>query len=249
MRNWLKAFGIFAAMVAAPFIIERLLGRHPRLPGSDALEQSDYLAYGLFAVVLLAVLAAIAGAIFLYYQTEEISEQLTLAEREMTAQLRGWGGGLTPDTRKGWAEERGKWLQMIKDDKFEVGKAFFDLNQKDLESGGPQGAAMGNARMTAFLLRELYEGNVETAQLKVYNEFKLGKKPVIVAGLRQLLDCDHFDENEGFKRPGVDRNLLWLTVKMRGHPHHIVMVKTDADKNKFEVKNWDVLNELNRQTL
>ena len=31
---------------------------------------------------------------------------------------------------------------------------------------------MGKARMTAFLLRELYEGNVRNAQLKIFNEVK-----------------------------------------------------------------------------
>jgi hypothetical protein len=252
MRNWVKAFGLFAIMVATPFVIERLLGGHPRFPGArevGAQPWGDVLTYGAYGAASLVVLAAIVGAVILYYKAEEISELLTLAEREMTSLLRGWGGGLTPDMRKGWAKERGEWLQMV-GDKSEVGKLFFDLNQGDLSSGGPQGAAMGKARMTAFLLREIYEGNVETAQLKVYHEFKNGGKPFIAPGLRQLLNFDRFDEKEGFPPgSGVDPNLLWLTVKLFRHPHHIVMVKTDANKNKFEVKNWDVINEMNRQTL
>jgi hypothetical protein len=251
MQSWLKAFGIFALMVAAPFVIERLLGGNSRLPGAGrigAFPWNDALTYAEYTVISIAVLAAIIGGVIFYYKTEEVSELLTLAEREMTSQLRGWGGGMSADARKGMAKERGEWLQMV-GDKGEVGKLFFDLNQSDLSSGGPQAAAMGKARLTAFLLRELYEGNVETAQLKVYNEFKNGGKPVIVAGLRQLIDFDKFDEKTGFPHgSGVNPNLLWFAVKIHRHPHHIVMVKGGSDGKK-EVKNWEVINELNRQTL
>ncbi len=252
MRIWLKAFGIFALMVATPFVIERLLGRHPQFPGARQVggwPWGDYLTYGAYGVVSLTVLAAIVGSFIFYYQTDEISEQLTLAEREMTGQLRGWGGGLSAELRQGWAKERGEWLQMVKEDKAAISKSFFEQNQKDLE-GGPQAASMAKARLTAFLLRELYEGKVETAQAKVFNEIKNGNKPFIVAGLRQLLGFDKFDENAGFPHgSGVNRYLLWMAVKLHGHPRHIMMVKTDSEKKKFEVCNWDVINELNRQTL
>ncbi len=54
---------------------------------------------------------------------------------------------------------------------------------------------MGKARITAFLLREVYEGNVINAQRKIYNEYVVsGKKiPHHVAGLREILDVDNFD--------------------------------------------------------
>ncbi len=72
----------------------------------------------------------------------------------------------------------------------DIYKNFFDLNQEDLKSGGPQGAAMGKVRMTAFLLRELYEGNVRNAQLKISNEFANGGKPYIAPGVRQIVGYD-----------------------------------------------------------
>lgn len=245
MRIWLKAFGIFALMVATPFVIERLLGRHPQLPGSGALPRGDYLTYGAYGVVSLAVLAAIIGAFIVYYRAEEIHEYLTLAERELNNQLRAWAGGLSADTRKGWAKERGEWLQMIKDEKTEVAKTFFDLDQTDLSSGGPQGGAMGKARITAFILREIYEGNVETAQLKVHHEVKIGKeKPFIAPGLAKILGYDQYKDGEGFPEgSGVDPNLLWLAVKLFRHPRNILMVKT-VDGAKVPVRDWEAIEEL-----
>ena len=82
----------------------------------------------------------------------------------MNSLLRAWGGGYA--NRKDVVKERAEWLSMIPDTDdpapfADIYKNFFDLNQQDLTSGGPQGAAMGKVRMTAFLLRELYEGNVE----------------------------------------------------------------------------------------
>ena len=100
----------------------------------------------------------------------------------MNALLRAWGGGYSGESRKNVVKERADWLAMIPvtDDPAsfaDIYKNFFDLNQEDLKSGGPQGAAMGKVRMTAFLLREIYEGNVQNAQLKIFNEFENGGKP------------------------------------------------------------------------
>jgi hypothetical protein len=247
MRIWVKAFGLFAIMVATPFVIERLLGRNPRLPGAREVggwPWGDYLTYGAYGAVSLVVLAAIVGAFIYYYKAEEISELLTLAERELNNQLRGWGGGLSADTRKGWAAERGSWLQMIKDEKTEVAKTFFELNQSDLASGGPQGGAMGKARMTAFILREIYEGNVETAQLKVHHEVKAGSKPFIAPGLSKILGYEKYKDPDGFPDDaGIEPNLLWFAVKIFGHPRNIIMVKT-VDGVKVAVRNWEVLEEL-----
>ena len=129
----------------------------------------------------------------------------------------------------------------------DIYKQFFELNQKDL-TGGAQGEPMGKARITAFLLREIYEGNIRTAQLKIENEFKNSKDkklPFIAAGLREILDIDHFDEAAGrFQPPGAVWSFpLWLAVKLHRHPRHIIMVKAD----KTKVENWDVIDELNRQ--
>src|SRR5208282_671713 len=44
-----------------------------------------------------------------------------------------------------------------------------------------------NGRMTAFLLHQLYEGNVADAQFGIYGEIKAGRKPYVAPGLRELL--------------------------------------------------------------
>ncbi len=118
------------------------------------------------------------------------------------------------------------------------------MNLSDLATGGPQGFAMGRARFTASLLREIYEGNVKNAQLKVYHEVKNGRKPYIAPGIRQILDYDKFDERTGFPEgSGIPWFPLMLAVKLYHHPRHIIMVKPD----KTVVENWAVIDELNRQ--
>ncbi len=246
MRVWLKAFGIFALMVAVPFAIHAMLGRNPRFTGelsfgdfawSDAL---NYVAYGAVAIAVLAGVIALSVAI---YEAREVSEYLTLAERELNNLLRAWGGGWSKEARQEAAKERGLWLQMIKDDKAEVHKEFFALNQEDLKGGGPQGAAMGKARMTAFLLRELYDANVETAQGKIVAEVKNndGKIPFVAPGIRELLDLEHFDKDKGFPHgSGVNWFHLWLAVKLHGHPRAIIMVRAD----KTVATDGDVIKEL-----
>ena len=108
--------------------------------------------------------------------------------------------------------------------------------------------AMGRARFTAFLLRELYEGNVENARLKIFNEVANGGKPYIAPGIRQMVGYDRFDVNDvrynGFPPDAsVDWFPLWLTVKLHRHPRNIIMVKPD----KTVVENAAVIDELNRQ--
>ncbi len=250
--NWLKAFGIFALVVAAPFLMERLLGRGSKLPGGSwfkGVPWDDVILWGVFFVVFLAIAAFFVWlGRLLFVQAYEISDYLTLAEREMNVLLRGWGGGLAADARKKMAEERASWLGMIPKEKADavaaVFKEFYDQNQKEL-AGGAQANSMGRARMTAFLLREVYEGNVGLAQLKIINEFKnSGKVPFVVSGLRQLLELDSFDEKAGrFTRPGIGWFPLTVAVKLHRHPRHILMVKPD----KSVIENWAVIDELNRQ--
>lgn len=252
MQVWLKAFGIFGLVVAAPFLMERLLSRNAKLPGASSFKGipwDDVIIFGgsgLIVLVIAAVFVWFGRLVFV--QAYEISDYLTLAEREMNGLLRGWGGGLPTDARKKMAEERASWLAMIPKDSAEavaeVYKAFYEQNQKEL-GGGPQADSMGRARLTAFLLREVYEGNIALAQLKIINEFKnSGKLPFVVSGLRQLLELDSFDEKEArFKKAGVGWFTLTVAVKLHRHPRHILMVKPD----KTVVENWDVIDELNRQ--
>lgn len=257
MRVWLKAFAIFAVLAVAPFIIGRnplfSSGRHGgskpccAKPLAGDFPWDSVLNWGGLALLVLLVLAAIAFFAYYISQAYEVSELLTLAEREMTSQLRAWGGALQADTRKGWVKERGEWLSHIKDfltkeDSSDLAKKFYDTSSTDL-GGGAQGAAMGKVRITAFLLREVYEGNVENAQLKIHHEVLNGSKPFIAPGLRQILEYDKFDEKKGFPPgSGVNWVTLEVAIKIFRHPRHIVMVQNNA-----EIWNWDVLNLLNRQ--
>ena len=260
---WLRAFALFALLVAVPFLVEELLGKHPRMPiGPIKVSDSfwhDLLSYGLPAIVLLPLLILLIVLILFLPQTFQIAEWLTLAEREMNSLLRQWGGGY--ESRKNVVKERAEWLSMIPDTDdpapfADIYKNFFDLNQQDLTSGGSQGAAMGKVRMTAFLLRELYEGNVKNAQIKIFNEFANGGKPYIAPGIRQIVGYDGFksdikpndpdyDKYEyGFRKgAGVDWFPLVFTVWRYGFPRNIVMIRSDKSK----VYNRDVIEELNVQ--
>jgi hypothetical protein len=251
---WLRGFALFALLVAVPLLLEQLFGRHPMARhikvGSSFWE--DALSYSGFGLLVLLLAGFLVLLIVYIPQTYQISEWLTLAEREMNGLLRGWGGGLSGDARKNMVKERADWLTMIPDSDpgalVDVYKEFFTLNQDDLKSGGPQGGSMGKARFTAFLLRELYEGNVRNAQLKIFNEVKNGGKPFIASGIRQIVGYDRFDENDaknyGFPPgAGVGWFPLLLTVKLNRFPRHIIMVRGD----KTVAYNRTVIDELNRQ--
>ncbi len=211
--------------------------------------------YGLPAIVLLPLVGLLVGLVLITPQTFQIAEWLTLAEREMNSLLRAWGGGYSGESRKNVVKERADWLQMIPvtDDPApfaDIYKNFFDLNQDDLKTGGPQGAAMGKVRLTAFLLRELYEGNVKNAQLKIFNEVANSGKPLpyIAPGIRQIVGYDRFDvtdvKNNGFPPDaGVGWFPLAFTVWRYGFPRNIVMIRAD----KSMVRNRLAIEELNMQ--
>ncbi|MGB9164082.1 MAG: hypothetical protein WCC41_06475 [Rhodomicrobium sp.] len=245
---WLRGFALFALLVAVPLLLEQLFGRHPmarhiKVGGSFWEDALSYSGFGLLVLLLVGFLVVLM--VYLP-QTYQISEWLTLAERDMNALLRGWGGGYS--NRKDVVKERADWLTMIPDSDpaalADVYKEFFNLNQEDLKSGGSQGGAMGKARMTAFLLRELYEGNVKNAQLKIFNEVANGGKPYVAPGIRQIVGYDKFDEKKGFPPgAGIGWFPLLLTVKLNRYPRNIIMVRSD----KSVAYNRTVIDELNRQ--
>jgi hypothetical protein len=263
---WLRGFALFALLVAVPLFLEQLFGRHPMARHIKVSSPfwENVLSYSGF-ILLVFLLAGFLIVLMAYLpQTIRISEWLTVAERDLNSLLRGWGGGLQKDTRREWVKERADWLTMIPvpKDKPEavagVYKDFFDKNQSDLEKGGSQATPGKQARFTAFLLREIYEGNVKNAQLKIFNEVKSGnKEPYIAPGVRQIVgyddrfnpdikpdDPEYKNYKYGFpKGAGEGWFPVLLTVKLNRFPRHIIMVKPD----KTVVENWDVIDELNRQ--
>lgn len=260
MGGWLRAFVLLGLLVATPFIFEYFFGARapmslPDMSVSNALWR-DAVSYSGFGFVVILLLGFLAVLLLYMPKTYEIAEYLTLAEREMNSLLRGWGGGLGKDPRKEMALERAQWLQMIPVPKdkpeayADLYKLFFETNQKEL-AGGSQGDNMGKARYTAFLLREIYEVNVKSAQLKIFNDYKIsGKEPYIAPGVRQIVGYEKFNlddiKNNGFPPgAGVDWFPLWLTVKLNRYPRDIIMVKPGKDNSpKVKVYNWDVLQEL-----
>ena len=156
------------------------------------------LLYVPFAIVLLTFLGFLIVLSLLLPQTYQIADWLRLAEREMNSLLRGWGGEY--GKRKDVVKERSDWLSRIPD------------------TGDTAALAdMGKVRMTAFLLRELYEGNVKNAQLKIFNEFANGGNPYIAPGIRQIVGYDQFDvkdvKNNGFP---PDAGVDWFPLLLSG---------------------------------
>jgi len=261
---WLRGLALFALLVAVPFLLEQLLGHNPQIPRVSDSFWRDALSYSGFGIVVFLFLGFLLVLLLYLPRTYEISEWLTLAERDMNSLLRSWGGGLQKDTRKEWVKERADWLTMIPVPKdkpealADVYKEFFNKNESDLEKGGSQAAPGSRARFTAFLLREIYEGNVKNAQLKIFNEVQSGNNdPYIAPGVRQIVGYDdRFNPDITPDNPEY-KNYKWgfpkgagkgwfpvlLTVKLNRFPRHIIMVKPD----KTVVENWDVIDELNRQ--
>jgi hypothetical protein len=252
---WLRGFALFALLVAVPLLLEQLLGKHPMVRHIKVSSPfwENLLSYSGFGLLVLLLVGFLIVLMLYLPQTIQISEWLTVAERDLNSLLRGWGGGLQKDTRKEWVKERADWLTMIPGSDpaalADVYKEFFNKNQSDLEKGGSQAAPGSRARFTAFLLREIYEGNVKNAQLKIFNEIKSGNKdPYIAPGIRQIVGYDKFNENDiannGFPSgAGEGWFPVLLTVKLNNFPRRIVWVKPD----KTVVENWAVLNELNQQ--
>ncbi len=187
----------------------------------------------IYALIVLAMFSGFA-LIKQALQAYNISECLTLAEREMTWQLR--------DRRDVREQLSGKQLEAfpLNSPKREELLGARRNNFRDGWLGSPNFGLRG-ARFNALLLREIYEGNVKEAQKKVEREIKAGRRLYITPGVRALIGIDLFDAEKGFpRRAGVSGLPLWMAVKLYGHPRHLIMVKPD----KTVLWNWDVINQL-----
>jgi hypothetical protein len=197
------------------FALEHLFG----ISWSSNFSFNLSLHYALIGLAMLFGLVLITQVL----QITTISRYLTLAEREMNSLLRGLSG------------ERAEWLSMIP---VSTSDQFFELNQE------PPDAAVGKARLTAFLLREIYEGNVKNAQKKIEAETKAhGRPPFIAPGVRELVGFDEFAMGRFPQGAGVSWLPLMMAVKLNRYPQNIIMVRAD----KTVAYNWAVIDELTRQ--
>lgn len=244
MVKALQAVLFFAAMIALPIVFENFGSRKPSVP----IGVPD--AAFVFAIILVlgfvSFMIAYNRLYAIHDRLEEYAGWLQLAERDFNSNINSakeHGG------RKDKAEERMKWAEMEKTyaaQTFSAGYRTvahdaFDLNEKDLAG---KGKAMGKASMTAFLLRELYEGNVSGAKMKVYNDIKNGDLPYIAPGIRELIGYAKFnaDLEGGFpKDAGVRGWEMSLAAKLWGYPRNLLIVNTDKDGNKTVTDNWDVI--------
>jgi hypothetical protein len=252
MVNWLRSLTIFGAMVATPFVMDRLVSHRRQWSVDWELGKSASNATFQVTAAALVVLAVFL-LIVLFDKMQRIATYLTLAERDLNSLL---SSGMEHGGRKAKAIERSEWnrmshtptTQIFNEGYRTVAHDLVTENEKDLQG---KGSAMGKASITAFLLRELYEGNVEAAQGKIVADAMNGDKvPYVAPGIRELVGFKDFKADSGFPRgSGVDWTLLRMTAALWGFPRHILMVKTDSSGQRSPLMNRDVLTELTRQKL
>ncbi len=201
-------------------------------------------------IVVLWIVFAVVEYV-LYWQEESVAQSLTLAERDFNNLV---NSGLAHGGRKERVTERREWntmadypvIQINSDGYRSIAHDLVASNEKEL---GGKGAAMGKASITAFLLRELYEGNVDAAQSKIFVDTKNadGTPPYIAPGIYELVGFDKFNPVTGFPPgAGVDRWLLRRVVRKWHYPRDIRMIKTG--QQEFH-KPIEALNQLIQQNL
>ncbi len=244
MLKGLKALFLFAAMVAIPIVADNALHRRPDLPLQ--IHVGPWSGIGLVLFVAAALIAGMIHLVYSYYRLDQIADWLRLAERDFNFSIYS---GYDHGGRKGKVAERAEWNRMALTPGFQVFNAgyrtvaheAFELNEKDLAS---KGAAMGKACTTAFLLRHLYEGDVEVAQAKVFADEKNGGSPYIAPGIRELIGYDKFDKDNGFPDgAGVGWFELKTTVLLWRFPRHIRIERAPNDT----IRGWAVIREMTQQ--
>ncbi|MGA7326326.1 MAG: hypothetical protein WBX25_18045 [Rhodomicrobium sp.] len=246
MAKALKAIVIFAAMIAVPIVLDNLISRHPQVPLA-LVRGSHWLNTGYFGAGVFILAFLIIQFFLLYGRLELIVGWLRLAERDLNGFI---AGGWDQTGRKNRAAERAEWNRMAIAPAAQIFEAgyqtvahlAFEANEKDFQV---RGSTLGKARITAFLLRELYQGNVEQAQKKVFGDTRNnGQVPYVAPGIRELIGFDRFSEEAGFEPgAGVGPIELLLTVRLWGFPKEILIVD-NKDGVKRRLTGFDVLTEL-----
>ena len=202
-------------------------------------------------MVLLAAFVAVRYLIF--RQEERVARCLTLAERDFNNLI---SGGMDHGGRKGRVEERREWnkmaelpvIQINTDGYRSVAHDLVAANEKEL---GGKGTSMGKAAITAFLLRELYQGEVENAQLKIFAEMRSGGSlPYVAPGIDKLVGLEKLNPATGFPPySGVEPWLLRRVVRKWNFPREILMVRTDPSGERSYRSPMDALAQLLQQNL
>jgi hypothetical protein len=177
----------------------------------------------------------------IYRQEEWVARCLALAERDFNNLV---SSGLAHGGRRERVEERRRWNQMDRPPVVQVNTAGYrsvahdvvEWNEKELSG---KGSTMGKATITAFLLRELYDGDVEGAQIKIFADTRNnnGTPPYIAPGIYELVGFSQFDPEHGFPpNVGVERWLLQRVVRRYGFPREIRMINaaTNTYRDPFD---------------
>jgi hypothetical protein len=246
MYKSLKGVLLFAAMIALPIVLDNFVSRRPGVPINAPAAAWIFAVLLLFAAILTAVLAIRIYAVS--DEVEKITGWLKLAEREFNNII---NSGYNQAGRLGRVTERTEWNRMAPEPAIQIFNAgyrtvaheAFDANQADLKS---RGRTMGRAGLTAFLLREIYEGRVDAAQAKVLSEAKNSEElPYIAPGIRELIGYGKFTKETGFEKDaGVNGNYLMAAVDIGGFPNDIAIVRGD----KTVARNWEAIRELTQQS-
>jgi hypothetical protein len=215
------------------------------------LEDADITA--VLTLFLFALAAFLAVKAVIYRQEETVARCLTLAERDFNNLI---SSGLSHGGRQERVQERRNWNEMaaIPAATVLINNAGYrtpahDLIQWNENDANGKGTAMGKASMTAFLLRELYDGDVEGAQLKISADIRNGAAPYIAPGIGELVGFDKFDpDTKSFPEgAGVERWLLRRVVAKR--QKQIRMITTDAAGNRMFRHPDDALDQLIQQNI
>lgn len=217
---------------------------------SGALEMDTVDFLVSIAILFLIILGIIEYVI--YEKAKTVAVYLTLAERDFNANL---NSGQSHGGRKSNIEERREWNKMAlpfegtvpadvlpslkalanvqcnRADYTPISHELINTNERELAG---KSAAMGKASMTAFLLRELYLGNIDAAQQKIIAETRNnnGKTPYIAPGIDVIVGFDKFkaDELRFEEGAGVDDWLLKRAVRGWKFPRDIRWLNDDKDQ-------------------
>ncbi len=244
MSKGLKAIAIFAAMIAVPIVADNLIRKRPDVPLFSGV---GWPWLPVPALILGA--AGIPAAIFAYWkfkeEIEDIESWLTLAEHEL---LKFINEAWDQAGRHARVEERAKWnamaqtpfIQIFREGYRTVAHEAFELNRADMAA---RGAGLGKAGMTAYLLRELYQGSVSRAKDKVSGEIKNGNTPFVAPGIRELIG---FNNPKFPEEGGVNWVKLTLAVKHGQFPKELMLVNKTPEGTRV-MRGWEVIVQLTQQ--